>query len=159
LRLRKCSGLVKECDNGHYDTVLGTAYGHRNAASIPSCGISSVPARGEQFFPPADEVTRIYSTRRKSGGNSSGHDEGFSIIDAVRNLVGHRISGRRSIAASSTTNADGTRKEWREDTWALPGAAGKLRFDQGLLQRHLDDITCLLTALASAAGDFVQDHR
>jgi hypothetical protein len=86
-------------------------------------------------------------------------DPGFSIIDAVRNLVGHRISGRRSIAVSSTTHADGTRTEWREETWALPGAAGKLMFDEELLQRHMDDITRLLTALASAAREFVQGHH
>jgi hypothetical protein len=84
-------------------------------------------------------------------------DTGFSTIDAVRNLVGHRISGRRSIAASSTTHADATRTEWREETWALPGAAEKLTFDEELLQRHLDDITRLLTALTSATREFVQN--
>jgi hypothetical protein len=85
-------------------------------------------------------------------------DAGFSTIDAVRNLVGHRISGRRSIRASSTTHADGTCTDWREDTWALPGAAGTLPFDEEMLQRHLGDITRLLTALASAARDFAQDQ-
>jgi len=77
----------------------------------------------------------------------------------VRNLVGHRISGRRSVATSGTTHADGTRTEWREDTWYLPGAAGKLVFDEELLQRHLDDITSLLTALASTAREFAQSHQ
>lgn len=86
-------------------------------------------------------------------------DAGFSTIDAVRNLVGHRISGRRSISASSTTHADGTRTDWREETWALPGVAGKLMFDEELLQRHLGDITRLLTSLASAACEFVQNHH
>jgi hypothetical protein len=86
-------------------------------------------------------------------------DPGFSAIDAVRNLVGHRISGRRSIRASSTTHADGTCTDWREDTWALPGAAGTLPFDEEMLQRRLGDITRLLTALASAAREFVQNHH
>jgi hypothetical protein len=87
-------------------------------------------------------------------------DADFSIIDTVRNLVGHRISGRRSIAALGTTDADGTRTEWREETWALPGAAGTLTFGPEMLRRHLDDITRLLTALASAAREFAEHaHR
>jgi hypothetical protein len=86
-------------------------------------------------------------------------DTAFRSIDLVRNLVGHRISGRRSIAASGTTHADGTRTEWREERWHLPGAAGKLVFDEQLLQRHLDDITRLLMSLASAAHKFVQNHQ
>jgi hypothetical protein len=32
-------------------------------------------------------------------------------------------------------------------------------FDEELLQRHMDDITRLLTALASAAREFVQGHH
>jgi hypothetical protein len=84
------------------------------------------------------------------------NDPGFSGIAAVRNLVGHRISGRRSIAESSTTHADGTRTEWHEETWALPGAAGKLTFEPEMVQRQLDDITRLLTALALAALEFAE---
>src|ERR1700719_2994635 len=86
-------------------------------------------------------------------------DARFSIIDTVRNLVGHRISGRRSIRGSSTTHADGTHTHWREETWDVPGAAGKLMFDEELLQRHLDDITALLTSLASAAREFAGSHQ
>ena len=85
-------------------------------------------------------------------------DTGFRTIDLVRNIVGHRICGRLSIAASSSTHADGTHTEWREDTWALLGAAGKLFFDDDLLQRHLDEITRLLTPLASAARDFIRNQ-
>jgi hypothetical protein len=85
-------------------------------------------------------------------------DAGFDTIDTVRNLLGHRTSGRRSIAASLAPHLDGTRTEWRE-AWHLPGAAGKLVFDEELLQRHLEDITRLLTALASAANEFVQNHQ
>jgi hypothetical protein len=79
------------------------------------------------------------------------NDAGFDAIDTVRNLVGHRTSGRRSIDA-----AFATRTEWREETWHLPGAAGKLMFDEGMLQRCLDDITRLVTALASAAREFAE---
>lgn len=80
-------------------------------------------------------------------------DSRFSTIDVVRNLVGHRISGRRSVRASSTLQRDGSQSEWREETWHLPGAAGTLVFDEELLQRHLDDVTALLASLSAAARE------
>jgi hypothetical protein len=86
-------------------------------------------------------------------------DAGFSMIDAVRNLVGHRISGRRSVHRSSTTHADGTHTYWHEETWHIPGGAVKLMFDEELLQRHMGDITRLLTALASAAREFAENNQ
>jgi hypothetical protein len=88
------------------------------------------------------------------------NDPVFSIIDTVRNLAGHRTSGRRSITASGTTHADGTRTECREETWALPSAAGTLTFDPEMLRCHLDGIARLLTALAPAAREFAETaHR
>ena len=65
-------------------------------------------------------------------------DARFSTIEFVRNLVGHRISGRRSIRSSSTTHVDGTyTMDWHEEAWYLPGADGKtkLTFDDELPQR------------------------
>jgi hypothetical protein len=74
--------------------------------------------------------------------------------------VGHRLAGRRSVAITGTFHPDGTHTEdWRKDTWALPGAAGTLDFAEDMLQRHLDDITRLLTPLASAALEFAQNHQ
>lgn len=81
-------------------------------------------------------------------------DSRFSTIDTVRNLVGHRISGRRSVRASSTMQPDGTHTHWREETWHLPGAAGKLMFDEELLRHHLDDVTALLMSLSAVAREF-----
>jgi len=86
-------------------------------------------------------------------------DTRFGTIDTVRNLVGHRISGRRSVRASSTMHPDGTHTHWREETWHLPGAAGTLAFDDEMLQRHLDDVTALLASLASAAREFAEAER
>ena len=71
-------------------------------------------------------------------------------------LVGHRISGRRSVRASSTLASDGTYTRWREETWHLPGAAGTLAFDEEMLQRHLDDVIALLASLASASRAFAE---
>lgn len=86
-------------------------------------------------------------------------DAQFRTIDAVRNLVGHRISGRRSVRASSTAHPDGTHTHWREETWHLPGAAGQLQFDEELLQRQMDNITGLLAAFSSAAREFAEEQK
>jgi hypothetical protein len=34
-----------------------------------------------------------------------------------------------------------------------------LKFDEGLIQRHLDDITSLLAPLTSAAREFAENNR
>lgn len=71
--------------------------------------------------------------------------------------MGHRISAR-SVHCSSTIRVDGTDTRWHEVTWHLRGGAVKLMFDEELLQRHIDDIKRLLTALASAAREFAEDN-
>lgn len=87
-------------------------------------------------------------------------DAGFRTIDEVRNLLAHRISGRRSVRSKGTLHADGTgTTDWREETWHIPGAGEKLMFDEGMLQRHLDNITGLLTSLASAAHEFAETNQ
>jgi hypothetical protein len=87
-------------------------------------------------------------------------DVRFSTIDTVRNVVGHRVSGRRSVRSSSTLQAGGTyTTDWHEETWHHPGAAVRLEFDEGLLQRHLDDVTGLLAALSSAAHEFAAAQK
>ena len=153
---------------------------HRGAAPAPdirpaACGIKPDPVSQSGSRRPRDpdraarNISRAATAKAYSAAFSKEkitafltdlpNEPGFRAIDTVRNLVGHRISGRRSVATSGTTHADGTRTEWREDTWYLPGAAGKLVFDEELLQRHLDDITSLLTALASTAREFAQSHQ
>ena len=86
-------------------------------------------------------------------------DARFGTIDTVRNLVGHRISGRRSVWASSTLGSDGTYTHWREETWHLPGAARTLPFDAEMLHRHLDEVTALLASLASALREFAEAEK
>jgi hypothetical protein len=87
-------------------------------------------------------------------------DARFKAVDQIRNLLGHRISGRRSVRSSSTLNKDGSYStDFHEETWHIPGAAGKLVFDRDLLQRHLDDVTALLSLLAGAARAFAESHQ
>ena len=42
----------------------------------------------------------------------------------------------------------------KEGVWNLPGSDAELIFDEELIQRHLDGITRLLTALVEASLDF-----
>jgi hypothetical protein len=84
-------------------------------------------------------------------------DARFATIDAVRNLLAHRISGRRSIRSSSIRHENGTlTRDFHEETWHIPGASGKLVFDKELLQRHLNDITDLLSSLSATARSFAE---
>ena len=101
---------------------------------------------------PADPITGLLG--------SLPNDARFKAIDHIRNLLGHRISGRRSIRSSGTLQKDGSyTTDFHEETWHIPGAAGKLAFDRDLLQRHLDDIIPLLSSLAVAARTFAEAHR
>jgi hypothetical protein len=87
-------------------------------------------------------------------------DAGFSIIYEVRNVLAHRLSGRPSVRSASTRHADGTSTtDWHEETWDVPGAPERLTFNEELLQRHLDGITRLLTALATAAREFAKSNQ
>jgi hypothetical protein len=87
------------------------------------------------------------------------HDARFATIDAIRNLLAHRVSGRRSVRSSSTRHEDGTyTTDFHEETWHIPGIPGKLVFDRELLQRRLDDITDLLSSLAAAARAFAESQ-
>jgi hypothetical protein len=87
------------------------------------------------------------------------HRPEFTAIDGIRNILAHRLSGRRSIQSLGTTHPDGTYTHAQEETWHLVGSDEKLIFDEKLIQRHLDEITRLLTMLALAARLFVQNHH
>jgi hypothetical protein len=91
---------------------------------------------------------------------SLSRDVGFSVVEDVRNLVGHRICGRRTVRGLSTLHADGkVTTDLHEETWYIPGAAEKLGFDEEMLQTQLNNITPLLTSLAAAAHDFAENNQ
>jgi len=83
----------------------------------------------------------------------------FSKMDNVRNLLAHRVSGRRSVRSSGTLGDGEHSMDCYEETWHVPGAVGKLMFDDELLERHLNDITHLLTSLSSAARAFAENQK
>lgn len=87
-------------------------------------------------------------------------DARFNTIDQIRNLLGHRISGRRSVRSSGTLQKNGSfTTDFHEETWHIPGAHEKLAFDKELLQRHLDHISDLLSSLTAAARRFAESHQ
>jgi hypothetical protein len=86
-------------------------------------------------------------------------DPRFSAIEVVRNLLGHRTIGRRSIRPLSTTGGNGTCTSGYEQTWHLPGTTEKLEFDEDFLQRYLNDINALLTSLSSSAREFAESQK
>jgi len=158
-RLERCIYVFFMCGLSVFDSFAFSLYflGHAiQPGDFPSVAkprniTRSATAKAYSAAFPQEKITELLA--------GLPDDPGFSIVDVVRNVVGHRIAGRRSIAASGTTHADGTSTERREDTWALPSAAGTLTFGEDMLQRHLGDIARLLTALASAAREFAQQHQ
>ena len=83
-------------------------------------------------------------------------DSRFVAINDMRNLLAHRLSGGRSVRSSSTIQKDGTDTNWREETFYVPGGTQTFNFDGNMLQRHLDDLTALLSSLASAGRTFAE---
>jgi hypothetical protein len=107
-------------------------------------------AMGAAF--PLDAITGLMGSLQQ--------DARFETIDTIRNLLAHRISGRRSVRSSGTLNKDGSHTaDFHEEKWHIPGATGKLVFDRELLERHLGDVTVLLSSLAAAARAFAESHQ
>lgn len=86
-------------------------------------------------------------------------DTDFRNIDEIRNILAHRLSGRRNVCNSGAIYPDGTCTESREETWHIPGLNHKLLFDNELIKRHFDGVTHLLTALILASLEFVKSVK
>jgi len=87
-------------------------------------------------------------------------DQRFTGIDEIRNILAHRLSGRRSQRFSSTKHEDGTHTvDWSEDTWHIPGSTADLNFDDQMLHRQLEDIAAMLKTLTIAAREFAESFR
>jgi hypothetical protein len=78
---------------------------------------------------------------------SLGQDARFTTLETIRNLLAHRLSGRRTTRSSGTLHEDGTyTTDLHEETWQL-------------LARHLADITDLLSLLTVAAKTFAESSQ
>jgi hypothetical protein len=84
----------------------------------------------------------------------------FATLEAIRNVLAHRLSGMPTSSASYRWQADGTLiTEWLREAWYIPGIDTLLNFDQKMLQRFLDQITDLLIPLVTAAHEFAEEHQ
>jgi len=70
----------------------------------------------------------------------------FIRLDKIRNVLAHRLSGRRSI---------------RQETWSwhIPDLPDALEFSTDMLHRLMDEITGMLTTLIAAAREFAESQQ
>lgn len=86
-------------------------------------------------------------------------DTGFGKIDEIRNILAHRLIGRRNVHLSNgISDSSGKYTQTREEIWHIPGLTGKLVFDEELIQRHFDEVNRILTTLISASLAFVKSE-
>jgi len=84
-------------------------------------------------------------------------DAAFLNIKEIRNILSHRLTGRRNIYETFTIDSKGISTE-KEEVWHVSGSDEKLVFDEGLIQRHLDEMSRVITTLLSAGLEFVQSR-
>ena len=87
------------------------------------------------------------------------NDARFRKIDSVRNVVGHRLSGRRGMRFWSTPLGDGSYARRKEQTWNLPGSETRMTLDANMLKGRLDDVTALLSELSKHAREFSEQRQ
>lgn len=165
-RFERCIYLFFMSGLSVFDSFAFCLYFYGNALQPDGFPLISTPKKidrkrtGMAFqatFPSAALTGLVFSLQ--SDPMLTTNDARFVAIDTVRNLVGHRISGRRSVLFSSGAAADGSYRPGRKESWHLPGAAGPMIFDEEMLQRHLDDIRSLLASLSSAAREFAVERK
>jgi hypothetical protein len=86
-------------------------------------------------------------------------DPAFRRIDTIRNILAHRLTGRRNVHSTGTTNADGTYTQTREEIWYIPGSSEKLEFSEKLIQRHLEEAARLLTITVLVSLEFLKSKK
>jgi hypothetical protein len=80
----------------------------------------------------------------------------FAALERWRNILAHRLAGRRSIRSSGTVLRDGTDESTWDERWYMPGPDEKLTFNEEMLRRQLQAITALLVPLTSASRQFAE---
>lgn len=85
-------------------------------------------------------------------------DTDFGKVDEIRNILAHRLIGRRNVRSYGTTDSNGKYTQTREEVWHIPGSTEELVFDEELIQRHFDEVTRMSTTLISASIEFVKSE-
>lgn len=78
----------------------------------------------------------------------------FMRIQEYRNLLAHRLSGRRSVRGWRNGNT-----YTHEETWHVPGSTDALQFSDDMLHGYRDEITDMLTVLTTSAHEFAESQR
>jgi hypothetical protein len=131
---------------------LGAMIAPKNFPNVINAKLISLKATHTAFFaafPHASMTAHLMALSK---------DPDFVRIDAIRNILAHRLSGRRNVRSYGAIHPDGTYTETREELWNIPGLNEKLIFNEELLQRHFDDLNRLLTTLISASLEFVKSE-
>ena len=81
----------------------------------------------------------------------------FVALEDRRNILAHRLSGRRSVRSRGTMLLDSTYESTWEEGWYMPGS-DELTFEEGMLRRTLQSITALLVPLATASREFAEQQ-
>lgn len=131
---------------------VGSTIAPRNFPNVSNPKNITLKATGTAFdaaFPHASIAARLMELPQ---------DPDLIRIDAIRNILAHRLIGRRNIRSSGATHLDGIYTATREELWYVPGLNEELVFNNELLQRHFDDLNRLLTALILASLEFVKSE-
>ncbi|MCX5867933.1 MAG: hypothetical protein NT009_10765 [Proteobacteria bacterium] len=86
-------------------------------------------------------------------------EKDFKHIKDFRNILAHRLVGRRIVHSDGITHRDGTYTYTRKEKWHVLGSSDELIFDEEMTQRSMDGITSLLTSLVEASIEFVQKSK
>lgn len=78
----------------------------------------------------------------------------FCRIDLIRNLLAHRLSGRKSVRGWTRVEKDTIVESRSEITWHIPGSTENLEFNQEMLQVEFRRLTRKLRPLLASAKSF-----
>lgn len=86
-------------------------------------------------------------------------DPAFVRIDTVRNMLAHRLAGKRTVSSVGSTGQDGSYNCKRDERWYIPGLNGEIIFDDQLIERELSELTRLIAALSDASLEFIKEAK
>jgi|GEM_PF-626665 len=85
-------------------------------------------------------------------------DPEFTKIEAIRNILAHRVTGRRNIRNYPIRDSSGKHVQTREEVWYIPGSSEELAYNEQLTHHYFEEITRLITRLISASLEYVESQ-
>lgn len=78
----------------------------------------------------------------------------FCRVEVIRNVLAHRLSGRKSVRSWTTVRKDKIVKSRTEITWHIPGSSETLNFSEEMLHIEFRGLTRRLRPLIANARSF-----